>query len=265
MDPGLHSPLVACFVRGEAPRDVRLLAARGAVAPRAHEQVALLLVLTDDPDPEVAGLARLTIDMLPRDPLLAFLARPDVPAAIRDWFAALGIVADGRTPGSDAPVLEPPDDGLDVSDVVEEVPVGETGTRKKRLLSSLSVMERIKVAMHGTREQRTVLVRDANRLVAAAVLTSPKLTESEIETFARASNVSDEVLRVIGTNRGWVKSNAIASALVKNPKTPPAISLPLVGRLTERDLKLLVVDRNVPEGLRVAARKLVATNESRRR
>ena len=81
MDPGLHSPLVACFVRGEAPRDVRLLAARGAVAPRAHEQVALLLVLTDDPDPEVAGLARLTIDMLPRDPLLAFLARPDVPAA----------------------------------------------------------------------------------------------------------------------------------------------------------------------------------------
>ena len=162
-------------------------------------------------------------------------------------------------------MLEPPDDGLDVSDVVEEVPVGETGTRKKRLLSSLSVMERIKVAMHGTREQRTVLVRDANRLVAAAVLTSPKLTESEIETFARASNVSDEVLRVIGTNRGWVKSNAIASALVKNPKTPPAISLPLVGRLTERDLKLLVVDRNVPEGLRVAARKLVATNESRRR
>lgn len=265
MDPGLHSPLVACFVRGEAPRDVRLLAARGAVAPRAHEQVALLLVLTDDPDPEVAGLARLTIDMLPRDPLLAFLARPDVPAAIRDWFAALGIVDDGRTPGSDAPVLEPPDDGLDVSDVVEEVPVGETGTRKKRLLSSLSVMERIKVAMHGTREQRTVLVRDANRLVAAAVLTSPKLTESEIETFARASNVSDEVLRVIGANRGWVKSNAIASALVKNPKTPPAISLPLVGRLTERDLKLLVVDRNVPEGLRVAARKLVATNESRRR
>lgn len=265
MDPGLHSPLVACFVRGDAPRDVKLLAARGAVAPRAHEQLAILLVLADDEDPEVAGLARLTLDMLPRDPLLAFLARADVPSAMRDWFAAQGVVVDGRAPGTDAPVVAPPDDGLDVSDVVEDAAAEVAGPKKKRLLSTLSVMERIKVAMHGTREQRALLVRDANRLVAAAVLSSPKLSEPEIEAFARATNVSDEVLRVIGTNRSWVKSNTVAAALVKNPKTPPAISLPLVSRLTERELKMLVVDRNVPEGLRVQARKLVATNESRRR
>ena len=266
MDPGLHSPPVACFVRGDAPRDVKLLAARGAVAPRAHEQLALLLVLADDEDGEVAGLARLTLEMLPREPLVAFLARPDVPVPMRDWFAAHGVVVTGEPPGSDAPVLPPPEDGLDVADVVEKAEALETaGPRKKRLLSTLTVMERIKVAMQGTREQRAVLVRDANRLVAAAVLSSPKLTESEIEAFARATNVSDEVLRVIGTNRSWVKSNAVAGALVKNPKTPPAISLPLVSRLTERELKMLVVDRNVPEGLRLQARKLLATNESRRR
>lgn len=265
MDPGLHSPLVACFLRpGEVPRDVRLLAARGAVAPRAHEQLALLLVLADDPDAEVAGLARLTVEMLPRDPLLAFLARPDVPAPMRDWFAARGVIVDGQAAGSDAPVLEPPTDGFDVGDVLDGEGEPPPGAPKKRALSALSVIERIKVAIQGSREQRAVLIRDANRLVAAAVLTSPKLTEPEIEAFARATNVSEDVLRVIGGNRGWVKSYGVAAGLVKNPKCPPAISLPLVSRLNEREVKLIAMDRNVSEGVRVAARKLLATNQSRR-
>lgn len=266
MDPGLASPLVACFQRADIPRDVKLLAARGAIAPRAHEQLAIMLVLVDDEDAEVAALSRLTLDVLPRDPLAAFLARPDVPAPMREWFTSRGVVVEGVAAGPDAPLVEA--EGLDVSDVVtepeEETTAGQPG-RKRRLLSSLSVVERIKVAVHGTREQRAVLVRDPNRLVSAAVLSSPKLSDSEIEGFARATNVSEETLRVIGSTRAWVKSNTVAAALVKNPKTPPAISLPLVSRLPERELKLLTVDRNVPEGLRIAAKKMVATNESRRR
>jgi hypothetical protein len=57
----------------------------------------------------------------------------------------------------------------------------------------------------------------------------------------------------------------VATSLVKNPKTPPAISLPLVPRLTEKELKVLVVDRNVPDGLRAVARKLIATNQALRK
>jgi hypothetical protein len=119
--------------------------------------------------------------------------------------------------------------------------------------------------MRGSREQRSVLVRDPNRLVAAAVLSSPKLTETEIEAFARMVNVSDEVLRTIGTARTWTRNYGVVTALARNPKTPPAISMPLVGRLNERDLRLLAVDRNVPEGVRLAARKLVLAGESRRK
>ena len=48
------------------------------------------------------------------------------------------------------------------------------------------------------------------------------------------------------------------SALARNPKTPPAISLNLVGRLNERDIKNICIDRNVPEALRLAARKFLA-------
>jgi hypothetical protein len=96
------------------------------------------------------------------------------------------------------------------------------------------------------------------------VLSSPKLSEPEIESIARMTNVSDEVLRVIGGNRAWTKNYGILLALVKNPKTPVAMSLNMMNRLNDRDLNQLSVDRNVPEPLRVAARKKVVSNTSGR-
>jgi len=129
----------------------------------------------------------------------------------------------------------------------------------------LPVTDRIKLAMRGTREQRAVLVRDPNRLVAAAVLSSPRLTDTEIEAFARMTNVAENVLRTIGTTRRWVRNYGVVAALAKNPKTPMAVSMPMVSRLNERDLKMLSVDRNVPEALRIAARKFVVAGESRRK
>ena len=133
---------------------------------------------------------------------------------------------------------------------------GEAATRSARVpLGSLAVPARLKMAMKGTREQRAVLIRDPNKIVSAAVLSSPKLSDTEVESFARMTNVSEEVLRVIGTSRGWVRKQAVAVALVKNPKTPPAISLSLLPRMATREVKMLTMDRNVPEALRLAARK----------
>ena len=95
----------------------------------------------------------------------------------------------------------------------------------------MSVPQRLKVAMKGSREQRAVLVRDPDRVIAAAVLSSPKLAQTEIEAFARMANVSEDVLRTISMNRGWMRKLAVAAALVKNPKTPAAISLHLLPRI----------------------------------
>jgi hypothetical protein len=256
MDPGVRTPLVDFFRRGEVARDVRLLAARGALAPRVLEQVALLLILQDDTDPEVAARARETIDILPHDPLAAFLGRSEVPGEIRAWFADRGITP---LPGS-----EPSDEPLvDVSDPGDDAETADERTLLQRL-TTMSVMEKMKVAMRGTREARAMLIRDPNRLVAAAVLSSPKLTENEVESFARMANVTEEVLRVIGTNRAWVKSYTITANLVRNPKTPIALSLHLLNRLSDRDVKMLTSDRNVPEPLRVAARKRAVDSERRR-
>jgi hypothetical protein len=252
MDPGFRSPLVDFFKRGEVARDVCLLAAAGTLAPRAHEQIALLVLLSDDADPEIAATANATIAMLPPAPLKAFLARGDVPPQMRDFFAARG-TDPGDTPASDAdaPLLE-------TEPAAAAAPADETEEPEAaQVLASLPIIERMKLAMKGTKGQRSQLIRDSNKLVAAAVLSSPKLTESEVETFAKMANVSEDVLRTIATNRSWVKNYGVIAGLTKNPKTPPGISMQMVQRLNERDLKMLAIDRNVPEGVRLAARKFI--------
>lgn len=246
MDPGIRSPLIDLFRRGEAARDVRLLAAKGALAPREIDQLALLVILSDDADPEIAGAANATLDMLPMEPLRAFLARPDVPVEMRDFFAArVGILPASSTAagnGDEAHAAEEDDEDA------EDDP---------QVLGSLPIVERMKLAMKGTRSQRAQLIRDSNKLVAAAVLSSPKLTETEVEAFAKMANVSEEVLRAISINRTWMKNYGVVAGLTRNPKTPPGISMHLVQRLNEKDLKMLTTDRNVPEAVRLAARKFL--------
>ena len=119
----------------------------------------------------------------------------------------------------------------------------------------MSPAARMARAMKGTREERAILVRDPNRIVAIAVLSSPKITQTEVESIAKMANVSEDILRVIGNTRAWLKNYTIVSALTKNPKTPLGISLNLLSRLIEKDLKMLSTDRNIPEVLRIAARK----------
>jgi hypothetical protein len=255
------TPLLDFFKRGEAARDVRLLAAQGALAPRALEQLGILMLLVEDPDPEVRSTADVTLSRIPTDLLSGFLARSDVPASYREFFAARGITASAAQAGDepDAPLI-------DTDESQAEEPPAEKDAEQERLstlqqLQSMSFSHRLRAAVKGTREMRAILVRDPNKMIAAAVLSSPKLTEPEVESIARMANVSDDILRIIGSNRAWLKNYSIVVGLTKNPKTPLAMSMNLLVRLVERDLTLLSIDRNVPEPLRVAARKRLAAGK----
>jgi len=275
MDPGYRSPLVDLFLRGAATRDVRLLAARGLLPRPAHEQIALLVVLVDDPDPEIAAQADATISRLPREALDGYLAT-DVPAELRAFFTSRAAAApppaspsapvssSASAPSSEPQAAERAEAGEDIEDGAGGDGKGdEEEDDDPRLVSTLPIAERLKLATKGTREQRAQLIRDSNRIVATAVLTSPKLTEAEVEAFAKMGNVSEDVLRIIGTNRNWLKNYGVIHAVTRNPKTPPAISMQLMHRLTEKDIKMLSTDRNVPEVLRLAARRILtkATNK----
>jgi hypothetical protein len=252
--------LLDCFKRGEVARDVRLLAAQGVLTPRAHEQLALLVFLLDDPDPEVRAVADDTVNRIPEDALKAFLARSDVSVSVREFFGDRGVFpAEIPAIDSDEPLIDADPDAGDLDALSDEDNEREGVIQK---LAQMTMPQRLRAAVKGTPEMRAILIRDPNKLISSAVLSSPKVTDQEIERFARMANVSEEVLRTIGHNRAWLKNYGVVVGLTKNPKTPLAMSLNLMPRLNTKDLTMLSIDRNVPEALRVAARKRALASTS---
>ena len=249
------TPLLDFFKRGEVAREVRLEAAQGALAPRAYEQIAILAMLVEDPDREIREAAEATLSRIPHETLAAFLGRADTPLDLREFFGDRGIFPDEIAPVLDAeePLVAPAIE----EDFGDEDEDRETATQK---LAKMNFSDRLKAAVRGSREMRALLIRDPNKMIASAVLSSPKLSEPEVEAFARMASISDEILRIIGSNRAWTKNYNVILGLTKNPKTPLALTLNFMPRLSSRDLQMLSVDRNVPEPLRVAARKRVVSN-----
>jgi hypothetical protein len=249
------APLLDFFRRGEVAREIRLLAAQGVLAPRAHEQIVILILLLDDRDQEIRETATRTLERIPVEALRSYLGRSDVPVGVREFFGDRGIFpAEIPAITAEDPLIDVPLDGSAEDDDLEEDDTPETLLQK---LQKMNVVQRLKAAMRGSREVRAVLIRDPNKIVAAAVLSSPKVSESEVESFAKMATVSEDVLRTIGMNRAWLKNYGVVVALTKNPKCPLGLSLNLLNRLNDRDLTGVSTDRNVPDPLRTAARRKV--------
>lgn len=124
-------------------------------------------------------------------------------------------------------------------------------------LFNMKTGQKIKAALKGDARVRSFLIRDPNRLVATAVLGSPKITEAEVEQFSAMKNVSDEVLRRIAANKDWTKKYSVFCNLAKNPRTPLPVAMSFIPRLMPKDLKSIAVDRNVPEAIRKQAQRFV--------
>jgi hypothetical protein len=129
-------------------------------------------------------------------------------------------------------------------------------------VQNLTVSEKLILALRGGREIRTILLRDPNKEIVMNVLNNPKLTETEVEMIAKSRSVSEEVLRKIAKKREWMKIYGVILSLVTNPKTPAGIALKLVNALRTKDLTLLEKNKNVAEGVRSMAKKLVRARKA---
>ena len=125
-------------------------------------------------------------------------------------------------------------------------------------ISKLDIKGRIALAMRGSKEDRAILIRDSTKLVAVAVLESPKVSEGEVETFATQKNVLESVLRAIPMKRKFAKNYSIMRNLVFNPRTPLDVSLTLMKNLLVHDLKNLSGNKEVADTIRKLAMRLYA-------
>ena len=169
--------------------------------------------------------------------------------------------------GPFAASIPDPDEQRDIERIVGEVATEDEALLGDRIpvfqrVAMMSVKDRVMLAIKGTREARMILVRDPNRIVAGAVLRNPRLTDSEIETISAVKTVPEDVLRQIGQTRSWTRSYAVIHNLVRNSRTPIAISLAFINRIQTRDLRALSLNKNIPDVIRQTSYRMYLKRSS---
>jgi hypothetical protein len=141
----------------------------------------------------------------------------------------------------------------------ERLEGGEIDAARVSLIKRIIFMnarDRMKLALKGDREARSILIRDTSKVVSGAVMNNPRITDQEVENISAMRTVSDDVLRVIAMNRNWARSYKIIHNLVRNPRTPIPTVIGILPRIRSKDLQQLSQNRNVSETVRRQAKRL---------
>lgn len=276
---------------GTAPESIRLKGARGDLPVSMGEKIEILVFLSTHPDVEISQQALHSLRYWNTQDLDRVLSDPSTSPEVIDFvFDRILeeqkdlLEAQRRTPSGsfpppvDAQELEagstsstPADSGLTVPPNSETAQGSASGAETERShetllqrIARLTVPQKVRRALVGSQDERLILIRDSNRVVVRSVIQSPKLSDSEVESFAAMRNVQEEVLRIISKNRVFMKNPTVIRALVFNPRSPIDVSLPLIKLLKDRDLKLLTIDKNVPDAVRNSGVRLHSTRTKER-
>ena len=110
--------------------------------------------------------------------------------------------------------------------------------------------------LHFLKAIEAAQTRDGTKIVALAVLESPKISDGEVERFASQKNVLEAVLRGIPMKRRFAKNYAIIRNLVFNPRTPLDLALGLMKNMLIGDLRNLSNNKEVSDTVRKLATKM---------
>ncbi len=140
----------------------------------------------------------------------------------------------------------------------------EVFTEEKRLsllnfINTLPAGAKVKLALKGNKEARSILIRDTNKTVCTAVLRSPRLNENEIILFSSLKHLAEDVIREIARNPMWTKNYTIKLNLIHHPKTPLQDSMGYIKFLQLRDLDAVAKSKTTAAPLRKAAKQLLLT------
>ena len=145
--------------------------------------------------------------------------------------------------------------------LIESARRRDTEGVKKSLLQRIKDLpagQKLALAKKGNKDVRMILIKDPNEMVALEAVTSPRITDAEILTIAAMRDVTDKVLRYLGSNRKYRQNRQIVVTLLNNPRTPVGVSLGLgIHILTDRELAELAKNRNVPAAVSRAARQIL--------
>lgn len=128
---------------------------------------------------------------------------------------------------------------------------------KYKIAMVLGISEKIKMALTGDKEWRSILIKDANKLVSGSVIKNPRITDGEILTILKVGVQNDEIIRLICANKEWVKNYMIRKALVDCPKTPLPNALRYLASLNEKDIAGYAKSKNISSVLSTQAKRML--------
>ncbi len=153
-------------------------------------------------------------------------------------------------------------DDEDRADAVEEE-FEELNQSKYQLALEMGIVDKIKIALSGDKEWRSIFLRDSNKLVSSAALKNPRITEGEVLAVAKNKSSSDELIRLITLNKEWTKNYEVKKALVYHTRTPLPKALRYLNYLSGKDLKHLAKCRDVAQVLVNSARRMLTAKEKK--
>jgi hypothetical protein len=167
-----------------------------------------------------------------------------------------------------AQVLAEDDDNPEVVAAGDDAEASEDEVKEQYLplmmrIRRMSSSEKLRLAMVGNASARAFLVRDKDKTVSFAAISSPAMTENEVVPIVHSKEVGEDVLRYVGNKREWTKNHEIKHGLVFNSKTPVGISLRFIGHLRDDEIKALSRSRNVAQPLKSAALQRIAAKEKK--
>ncbi|HEU0265371.1 MAG TPA: hypothetical protein VFR01_06545, partial [Geobacterales bacterium] len=233
---------VAAVLKGDAPRDARLKAARGELPLLPADLVVVLYYLAHDSDKEIQQAALTSLRELPEPIIIGLLENPQLHPQILGALArvhwqkksvaqlvvqhdqldekTLAFLAQQGVPGAAERLLSEP---VMLEELSEEEVAAETATEEQKgeeepevdeesegfkskfqQVQDMGVADKIKTALTGDKEWRSILIKDSNKLVSGSAIKNPRITEAEVLAISKSAIQNDEVIRVICNKKEWL-------------------------------------------------------------
>ncbi|HEY5522717.1 MAG TPA: hypothetical protein VIK21_05955 [Desulfuromonadaceae bacterium] len=261
------SPAVAAYVRPGTALEGRLAGCAAAESMATTDRLMLLFCLSKDAEPAVRTAAFYCLENVPGEVVREYMDSENPHPLV---LAALHLLCQNHpeaSPVPEAPIIADedelettPDEADQDAESEEEDPVNEDDEKflsKYKTAQIMGIGEKIKMALSGDKEWRSILVKDANKLVSGSVIKNPRITEAEILTLIKAGTQNDEIMRLICANKEWIKSYKIRKALIENNRTLVQNAMRYLGTMGERDLASFAKSKNISSVISNMAKRLL--------
>jgi hypothetical protein len=263
------SPVVAAYVRPGTPQETRLAGCAAAVSMIVTDRLMLLFCLSKDAEPAVKAAALVALKNVPVEIIEAFIQSPNPHPLMLHALRTLCPDYPVSSSDSECPLL-PDDDGSNVlpdesppeneSESEDQDQVNEEDEQflsKYKMAQLMGIGEKIKMALSGDKEWRSILVKDANKLVSGSVIKNPRISEAEILTLIKAGIQNDEIMRLICANKEWIKNYKIRKALIESNRTLVQNAVRYLGTMDVKDLASFAKSKNISSVLSTMAKRLL--------